>query len=87
MAQTALDQAITAAAAAEATYVADSSTVANINVAIAAATSPLSAAEAQVAADAAVFNTSLQALSAAALAAQVAVPSAPAPSTLPVPTA
>ena len=68
---TALDQAISAAAAAEATYVADSATVANINVAIAAATSPLSSAQAQVATDATAFNAALDALSAAALAAKV----------------
>ena len=68
---TALDQAITAASAAEATYSADSQTVTNIQTAIEAATSPLAAAQATVATDATAFNASLDALSAAALAAKV----------------
>jgi len=68
---TALDQAIVNASTAEATYSADSQTVTNIQTAIEAATSPLAAAQATVATDATAFNASLDALSAAALAAKV----------------
>jgi|HubBroStandDraft_2_1064218.scaffolds.fasta_scaffold193677_3 hypothetical protein len=69
--QSALDQAITTASAAEATYTADSLTVSNIEAAIETATSPLAPAQATVATDATAFNASLDALSAAALAAKV----------------
>jgi hypothetical protein len=69
--QSALDQAITTASAAEATYVADEAAVANIQSAIATATAPLAAAQTQASTDAVAFNAALQALSAAALAAQV----------------
>jgi hypothetical protein len=68
---TPLDNAITAAAAAEATYQADAANVASIQTAIATATAPLAPAQSQLLTDAASFNTALQALSAAALAAQV----------------
>lgn len=66
-----LDNAITAAAAAEATYSADQANLATIQQAITAATTPLAPAQAQLATDAAAFNAALDALSAAALAAKV----------------
>jgi hypothetical protein len=69
--QSALDAAITNAAAAEATYTADTANVATIESAIEAATSPLAPAKAQQVTDAGAFNTSLDALSNAALAAKV----------------
>ncbi len=69
--QSNLDAAITATAAAEATYVADSDNVATIEAAIEAATSPLAPAKEKQATDAASFNKSLDDLSAAALAAKV----------------
>lgn len=69
--QSALDAAITAAAAKEATYAADVDNVTKIQAAIDAATSPLAPAQAQKADDAAAFNSSLDDLSAAALAAKV----------------
>jgi len=72
--QSALDQSITAASTAEATYNSDVANVATIQAAIAAATTPLAPAQAQLATDAAAFNAALQALSAAALAAEVTVP-------------
>ena len=75
--QSALDQAITTASAAEATYSADVSNVAAIQTAIATATAPLAPAQAQDATDAVAFNAALQALSTAALAAQVPVPTPP----------
>lgn len=64
--------AITAAAAAEATYSADVTNVATIETAIATATAPLTAAQTQATTDATAFNASLDALSEAALAAKVA---------------
>ena len=67
-----LDNAITAAAAAEATYSTDVNNVATIETAIATATAPLAAAQTQTSADATAFNASLDALSGAALAAKVA---------------
>jgi len=67
-----LDNAITAAAAAEATYSTDVNNVATIETAIATATAPLAAAQTQTNADATAFNASLDALSGAALAAKVA---------------
>jgi len=75
--QSALDQAISSASAAEATYTADSATVTNIQAAIAAATSPLAPAQATVATDVTAFNASLDALSAAALGAKVQVTPGP----------
>jgi len=63
-----------AAAAAEATYNLDVTNVATIQTSIATATTPLAPAQAQLATDAAAFNTSLDGLSAAALAAKVPVP-------------
>ncbi len=69
--QSLLDSAITTAAAAEATYTADVNNETTIEQAIAAATAPLDAAKAQTLADAASFNSALDALSAAALAAKV----------------
>lgn len=69
--QSALDAAITTAAAAEATYSADVSNVATIRAAIESATTPLAPAEAQQATDATAFNAALDALSLAALAAKV----------------
>lgn len=71
MTTTALDQAIQATTAAEATYVADSASVTNIKTSIETATAPLAAAEATVAVDVTAFNDALDALSAAALAAKV----------------
>jgi hypothetical protein len=68
---TALDKAIADAQAAEATYTADTATVSNIKTSIEAATSPLAAAQATVSTDAIAFNASLDAVSAAALAAKV----------------
>ena len=68
---TPLDNAITAAAAAEATYSSDQANVATIQTAISQATAPLAGAEATLATDAVAFNASLDALSAAALAARV----------------
>ena len=68
---TALDNAITAAAAAEATYQADVDNVATIQTAISTATAPLPAAQAKAGADAAKFNEALDALAAAATAAKV----------------
>lgn len=79
----ALDNAITAASAAEATYNADLTNVSNIQTAIAAASSGLAPAEAQLSTDAAAFNASMDALSAAALAAKVTVPNPPAPTPAP----
>ena len=69
--QSALDAAITTAAAAEATYNADVATVATIQTAIQQATSPLEPARTQAATDAVAFNQALDALSEAALAAKV----------------
>jgi hypothetical protein len=69
--QSALDLAITATAAAEATFAADSANVDAIKAAIDSATAPLAPAEAQKSTDAASFNAALDALSAAALAAKV----------------
>ena len=75
---TPLDNAITAAAAAEATYSADVATVANIQTAIASASAPLPAAQAQVGTDAVAFNNALDALATAATAAKVPI-AAPVP--------
>ncbi|MBZ5621450.1 MAG: hypothetical protein LAQ69_22400 [Acidobacteriia bacterium] len=69
--QSILDAAITKAAAAEATYVADTANVANIETAIKAATDPLAPAQEQQAADATTFNAALDELSQAALGAKV----------------
>jgi hypothetical protein len=66
-----LDSAIVSAASAEATYNADQSNVETIQTAIAAATSPLSAAVKQASSDAVAFNASLDSLSSAALAAKI----------------
>ncbi len=71
---TALDTAISAAQAAEATYLADSANVVTIQAAIDAATSPLAPAKALAITDAAAFNATLDAVSAAALAAKIALP-------------
>lgn len=71
---TQLDTALQAAAAAEATYNADLANVATIQTAISTATAPLAPAQAQLATDATAFNSTLDALSAAALAAKVTVP-------------
>ena len=80
-----LDQASAAVAAAEATYNADTQSVANIETSIATATAPLAAAQAQVAADTTNYVTALQSLIAAANAqisvlqpATTGAPSAPA---------
>lgn len=77
-----LDSAIAAASAAEATYNADVANVTNIQTAIETATAPLASAETQLNTDAAAFNAALQALSTAALAAQVPT-SQPAPTPSP----
>lgn len=69
--QSALDQAITAASAAEATYQADVNNVATIQANIEAATSPLAPAQAQAATDGVAYNASLDALISAATAAKV----------------
>jgi len=69
--QSRLDQAITAAGAAEATYSADVNAVATIQTAIETATAPLAPAQAQLKTDTDAFNTALDALSAAALAAKI----------------
>jgi hypothetical protein len=69
---TPLDSAIQAAATAEATYLADGAAVDSIKAAIASATSPLEPALATLATDAATYNTTLDALIAAATAAKVA---------------
>lgn len=68
---TPLDQAITAAAAAEATYEADVQNVASIEIAITTATAPLAAAQSQENTDAVAFNAALTNLAAAANAAMV----------------
>jgi hypothetical protein len=73
---TPLDNAITAAAAAEATYNADLANVASIDTAIQAATAPLAPAQTQLATDAVAFNATLTALASAATAAMVTVPPA-----------
>lgn len=67
----ALDQAITAASAAEATYNADVNNIATIEAAIATATAPLAPAQAQLATDTASYNAALQALISAAEAAMI----------------
>lgn len=69
--QSALDAAITDTSAKEATLTADQGSLANIQTAIATATSPLAPAQALVSADVIAFNASLDALSAAALAAKI----------------
>ena len=75
--QSALDQAITDAAAAEATYQSDLDNLATIQTAIDTATSPLAPAQAKLATDAAAYNAKLDALIVAATAAKI--PSVPAP--------
>lgn len=75
--QSALDQAITAASTAEATYTADVNNVASIQSSIATATAPLAPAQTQLTTDTEAYVTALNALSAAALA-QVTSLSAPA---------
>ncbi len=74
---TPLDNAITAAAAAEATYSADTDNVVAIQTAIDTATAHLAPAQAKQATDAVAFNAALDALSAAAIASKI--PGAPAP--------
>jgi hypothetical protein len=74
-----LDNAITAAAAAEATYNTDVTNVANIETSIATATAPLAPAQAQLGTDGAAFKASLIALSDAALAQAAAISVAPPP--------
>jgi hypothetical protein len=69
-----LDNAIKDAAAAEGTYTADLTNVATIQTSIDTATAPLAPAKAQLVTDAANFNSKLDALSAAALAAKVTPP-------------
>ena len=68
---TPLDNAITAAAAAEGTYTSDVANVSTIQTAIATATAPLAPAQAQLNTDAIAFNATLDALAAAATAAKV----------------
>ena len=80
--QSALDQAITAVSAAEATVIADQNSVTTIQTAIATATAPLDSAQKTLAADTAAFNQKLDDLVTAAQAAKI--PVAPAP---PTPTA
>jgi len=65
---TALDQAVATAQAAEAAYNSDVTNIANIQASIASASAPLPAAQTQLTSDTASFVTSLQAVSAAALA-------------------
>lgn len=67
-----LDQAIQGVTAAEATYNADTASVANIETSIATATAPLAAAQATVSADVTTYNGALDALIAAATAAKIA---------------
>ena len=76
--QSPIDQAITAAAAAESTYNSDLANVASIETAIEAATSPLAPAQAQLATDTATYVTALQTLD-QAIQAQIAALTAPAP--------
>jgi hypothetical protein len=75
----ALDNAITAAAASEATYTSSVASVATIETAIATAQAPLAPAQDQLAKDATDFNAKLDGLSQAALAAKVPLPTLPAP--------
>lgn len=67
-----LDQAIQGVTAAEATYNADTASVANIETSIATATAPLAAAQATVTSDVTTYNGALDALIAAATAAKIA---------------
>ena len=60
--QSAIDQAITAASSAEATYQADLNSVSTIQANIAAATSPLAPAQAQLATDQSAYVAALQTL-------------------------
>jgi hypothetical protein len=69
-----IDQAITDAAAAEATYNADVSNVASIQAAADAASAPLPAAQAKLVTDAIAYNNKLDVLSVSALAGKVPVP-------------
>lgn len=69
--QSNLDQAITAAAAAEAVFTTDQTNISTIQQAIATATAPLAAAQAQSVTDATAYNSALDALIAAATAAKV----------------
>lgn len=69
-----LDQAISAVTAAEATYVADSNSVAAIQAAITQAQAPLPAAQATVASDVGTYNSTLDSLISAATAAKIPVP-------------
>ncbi len=69
--QSALDQAISTASAAEATYQADAATVMNIQAAIDTATSPLAPAKQKLSDDGVAYNKALDDLSAAALGAKV----------------
>lgn len=72
---TPLDNAITAAAAAEAVYSTDQDNVTAIKTAVDAAQAPLPAAQAKLSTDAQAFNDSLDALASAATAAKITVPS------------
>ena len=74
-----LDNAITAAAAAEATYSADVNNTATIEANIATATAPLAPAQAQQNTDAVAFNAALDALADAATSAKVPVTPPPPP--------
>jgi hypothetical protein len=72
----AIDDAIKAVSAAEATYNSDVTNIATIQTSIATATAPLAPAQAQLSTDATAYNASLDALIAAATAAKVTVPAA-----------
>jgi hypothetical protein len=77
--QSPIDLAITAAAAAEATYNGDVQNVAQIQTAIEAATSPLAPAQAQLVTDTAAYVSALQALDQAVQAQITALAPPPAP--------
>lgn len=70
------DDAVKAATAAETAYTGDLKNVATINASIATATAPLAPAQAQLATDAAAYNSALDTVIAAAQAAKVTVPTA-----------
>ena len=74
-----LDKAITTAASAEATLLADQGNVQNIETSIATATAPLASAQAKLSSDVVAFNAAMDNLSQAALAAKIPDPSAPNP--------
>lgn len=83
--QSALDQAITAAAAAESAVVTDQTNVANIQSAIDAATTPLAPAQAQLATDIQTAVAAYKSLSDAALAAAASLSPASSPAPTPTP--